>query len=298
MPKESDETIECTLQRIFFKNDTGFVIAAFMDQHNNQIKGLGNMINPQVDMNYVLIGKYEDDHKFGEQFRFHSYETVMPVDTNGVYKYLVRICKFVGTRTGNLLVNKYGDQTIPTLKNNPEKIAKEISGLTLDRAKTIQAALLENEAVEKVMIELEKLLDISGMRKDIPGKLIKKYKSNAAEVIKTNPYVLTNFPGIGFLIADRVAIHNGFARDSIERKKAAILHCLHENMQEGSIWIAKRKLLLQVKELIQVPDVEAGLSELIDDEKVVEDNQLIGLSNPVSDEWLIANILIEMGSVA
>ena len=159
------ETIEATLSRIVFQNDNGFIIGAFTDEHNNKISGLGNMVNPQVNMNYILTGYYEDNHKYGEQFKFSFYETVIPVDINGVFKFIVRLCKFVGPTVGNAIVDKYGEKTLLIMKTNPEKLSSEISGITLTRAKEIQATLLENENIEKVMVELETILDVPGMLK-------------------------------------------------------------------------------------------------------------------------------------
>jgi len=294
------ETIEATLSRIVFQNDNGFIIGAFTDEHNNKISGLGNMVNPQVNMNYILTGYYEDNHKYGEQFKFSFYETVIPVDINGVFKFIVRLCKFVGPTVGNAIVDKYGEKTLLIMKTNPEKLSSEISGITLTRAKEIQATLLENENIEKVMVELETILDVPGMLKKMSGELIKIYKSQAAETVKANPYILTNFRGMGFPLADRVALNIGFARDSIERKKAACMHCMRENMQEGSVWISEELLINNIQVLIQVPDLVAGMVALVGEGVVVGDDiggvngggsMFYALDGPAMDEVFIADVL-------
>lgn len=294
MTKESDEIIECTLDRVVFKNDSGFLIGSFIDNHNNKFSGLGNMINPQVDMNYILTGDYEENSKYGEQFKFHAYETVLPVDTSGIFKYIVRICKFVGTSVGNAIVDRYGEKTLSVMKNDPGRLAKEISGITLDRAKEIQATLKENEVVEKIMIELETLLDVPGMRKSLPTDLIKIYKSDAAEAIKKDPYCLTSFHGISFHLADRVAIKIKYPANGVERKKAATSHVLYENLREGSVWIYRDELLIKVNELIQVPDIDEGIKGLIDDGSAVERDNYYSLKYPAIDENDIAEIIIAM----
>ena len=293
------EQIEGVLKRIIFKNDSGFIIGAFLDEYNNKFTGLGTMINPQIEMNYIFSGYYEENHKFGEQFKFIDYETVIPVDASGIFKYIVRICKFVGSTVGNKIIDKYGANTLKIMKNQPEKLAQEISGITLDRAKKIQSTLLENEKTEKIMIELGLMLDIPGMRKSLQADLIKTYKSNSVEIIKENPYILTQFAGIGFPLADRVALNIGFARDSIERKKAVVLHCLKENMQAGSVWISSNDLTIKIQELIQVPDLRAGIDILLKDKIIVHYDKIQGfyaLAIPAQDESFIAEKLMEMNS--
>jgi len=287
------ETIEATLSRIVFQNsDTGFIIGTFMDEHNNRISGLGNMINPQINMNYILTGYFEENNKYGEQFKFSFYETVMPVDTSGIFKYIVRICKFVGPAVGNAIIDKYGEKTLSVMKSNPEKLSSEISGITLARAKEIQSVLMENEKTEKVMIELESILNIPGMLKKLSSELIKEFKSQAAEAVKANPYILTSFRGVGFPLADRVALNIGYARDSIERKKAACMHCMKENMQEGSVWISEENLINNIHVLIQVPGLSDGVGVLVGEGVIVKDEGFYALDKPAMDEILISDILM------
>ncbi len=293
MSKES-EIIECALNKIIFQNDNGFIIGAFTDHQGNKLSCLGNMVNPQIDMDYVLTGYYEDSHKFGEQFKFSIYETILPIDANGIFKYITRICKWVGSTVGNAIVDKYGDQTLQIMKTDPERLSKEISGITFSRAHEIQATLLNNEVNEKVMVELESLLDVPGMRKSLSGDLIRDYKSQAAEAIKGNPYILTSFHGIGFPLADRVALNIGYARDSIERKKAAAMHCIKQNMQEGSTWISTEKFINEIQILIQVPNLADGVHALISDEILVNDGDFFALAGPADDEEYIAGVVAAM----
>ena len=177
MSNETEE-IEGVLDRIVFKNENGFLIGAFIDKHNNKFSALGSMINPQIDMEYILSGYWTEDHKYGDQFKFSSYESIVPVDTSGIFKYIVRVCKFVGATTGNMMIDKFGKDTLSILKKDPLFVSEQISGITFERAMEIQEVLLENEKIEKLMIELGVLLDVPGMRKTLQQDLIKKFKSN------------------------------------------------------------------------------------------------------------------------
>lgn len=289
-----NEILEGSLQQIIFKNESFFMIGKFIDKNNNPFTALGDMINPEIHMDYILTGTWKEDERFGAQLKFHSYETVIPVDSNGIFKYIVRICKFVGGAVGNLIIDKYGDDTLRMLKECPIIVSTDIKGITPDRAKEIQATLLENEKTEKIMVELEVLLDIPGMRKTLPGELIKTYKSDAAEVVKENPYILTSFRGINFIMADRVALKLGCPRDSVERKKAATVHALSTYMSEGNVWMNAETLMLETKSLIQVPGLDEGIKELLRDGVIIKDDSFCAFSNPALDEILIAEKIIEM----
>lgn len=287
--------IEAALIQIKFQGDNNFIIGNFIDKQNNRINGMGNIINPQLEIDYLLSGHWDEHPKFGEQFKFHSYDTVMPVDTNGIFKYIVRVCKFVGPTIGSLLVDKYGKETLSIMKKDPNRIVREISGITTERAREIQAALLSNEANEKLMVQLESMLDVPGMLKKLPNELFKKYKDKAAEMVEFNPYILTGFRRVSFQLADRVALKNGTPRDDIERKKAATIHCLHKNMKEkGSVWIRRENLIDQIKELIQAPKIKYGLKALEEEGVLVVKETACSLFYPSDDELLIANVVGKM----
>ena len=291
------EQIAGTLSRIIFQNDGGFLIGKFTDsiQHNNTFSAYGSMVNPQIDMEYLFSGQWVDSPKYGKQFNFTTYETQMPLDPRGIFNYIVRICRFVGSSVGNALLDKYGEKTIDILKTNPEKVARDVRGITFVRAKEIQKTLLENEMSEQVIVQLEAILDVPGMRKSLAGALYAEFRSDAAELVKKNPYIITNFPGIGFPLADRVALHNDIARDDIERKKAAAKFCLLENMNNGSTWMRLKDLLHEIYALIQVHDIEAGVYSLIDDDVfTIHNEDMIAFTRVARNEQHIADKLIKI----
>ena len=257
------------LERIIFhKPDTNFVIGNFVNHEKKEsFKAVGNIVNPTEGMTYKLSGDMQSS-PYGEQLRIKTFETVKPQDINGIFKYLVRTCKFVGVETANKLIEKYGEKTLDIMRNDPDDAVSKIKGITLDRAKEIQQTLIDNEDNEKVIVELESLLNIEGMRKDTPSKLYTIYKSNAAEILKNNPYVLTGLHGISFILADRVAIKIKFPPDHIERKKAACLHIIKEKMSGGSLWVKRQDLLSEMSKLIIVQNLIDGINVLAD-EKII-----------------------------
>ena len=279
------------LKHIVFQGENHFLIGNFLHD-KGLITAKGNLASPQIGITYKLTGSWEASPRYGKQFRIDRHETILPQDPSGIFKYLVRICKYVGPSVGNDLVKRYGSNTLHILKMNPDRVAAETKGITFDRAREIQKALLLNETYERVQVELFDLLDIPGMRKSIVHDLIDVYKDNAPAIIKGNPYILTQFNGIGFLLADRVAIIKaGLPRDHIERKKAAAIHTIKENMQDGHIWIERIELISKIKQLIQVTSSEDGIDDLITSGFFEEIDGQIAMASAASDERAIAEFI-------
>jgi len=276
------------LLRVLFSNESGFCIGSFKDDERTIFTGKGLLINPQIGLQYKLMGKWEKSPKYGKQFSFSLFETETPNDPDGIFKYLVRVCKYVGPAIGQALIDKYNADTLTIIKKFPSKVASDIPGLTLSRTEEIRNKLIENEKSEKIMIALHGMLNIEGMLKSLPEKVYAQYKSNAPDKIRQNPYILTDFPRVGFNLADRVALNIGFSRTSIERKKAAAIHCLREYIQTGSVWILKSDLLVEINTLIQLTNLEEGVQSLINDGIIILENDYIAFKTLAMDERKIA----------
>ena len=293
-------TITGNLSRVIFSNqDTHFVIASFNGDPGPFV-ALGTLPNAQPGMDYDLTGEWQENKKYGQQFKFDVYHIVEPTDATGIFNYLVRICKFVGPATGNLIIGKYQEQTLDVLKTDPGRVSREIKGITLERALDIQAELIKYAEYEQVIVKLESLLNIPGMRKSLLTDLLQEYKHEAADRVLENPYMLVQFHGIGFALADQVAILNAdFPRDSLERKKAATIHAMNAINQEGHVWVEKEKLIESVYELIQVKELGLGLDVLLADGDMVEDDAGdIAFAGMARDEQETACMLVVLERMA
>lgn len=293
MEKESI-TLQGVLDYIVHANtENNFLIGKFkIPGISIPIKALGTICSPQIDLEYKLIGHWEENSKFGKQLRIDRHETILPMDKKGIFNYLVRIVEYVGVATGNVLVNKYGTDTLNIMKLDPGRIALEIKGITLEKAEEIQKTLLDNAERERTQVELEVLLDVPGMRKSLISDLMEDYKGNAPEMVRKNPYFLTEFHGIGFTMADRVALINvGIKRDHIERKKAAAYFAIREHMREGHVWIRRTDLLMRIGALIQVPKPEEGIDALVDSGAVEFQEGSLATAKAAADEKRIADFI-------
>ena len=291
------ESVIGRLRKIRFRGEDGFIIAMFWDG-DTEFTGLGNVINPEEGLSYKLWGRWTEHKTFGKQFVFDFYEQVKPVTTAGIFRYLVRVVKWVGPTIGNRLVERFGEDTLEVIKTDPARVACEIKGINLKRVKEMQKLLFESEHIEKALIELEQMFAGLGLKKSLPINLINEFGSDAPQKVKDNPYLLTRFKGIGFLMADKFGLSQGIERDSVTRLSAAVIHVINELMHlEGHTWIEKEKLISTVNELIGV-DASPGIDHLLKKATLVKREGFLALSTVDVDEWLIAsriNRLIDGG---
>lgn len=288
------------LKHIRYQGDNGFIIGVFENpkkksRWGNEFCALGNMANPEFGLAYKMFGTWETNEQWGDQFKFQFYEVMQPNDTKGIYQYLVRVCKWVGPTVAGRIVDRYKTDTLEILKTNPADVAAKIKGLTLERAQEIQANLKENEHIEKVLVELEKIFaPIAGVRKSLPMELVKLWGSNAAAKLNENPYILTRLKGIGFPTADKVALHMGYDRKANAREKAAVLHVMNENMQsQGSVWMEYSAITEKVKELTGLSG-DNGLAQLYAQKDVIGIDVIWATSEIARNESYIASKVARM----
>lgn len=267
--------IKATLKNIRYAKEN-FIIGMFFNNENKDVfGGLGDMLRPIEGAEYQLSGKWLKHPEYGEQFQFGSYRVVEPNNINGIFKYLIRVAKGVGPSIASKLVDLYGEETLKVLREDPNLVAAEISGITEKKALEIQDNLLELELEESTIVELMDILNIPGLRKSLPMELYQKFGLNAAEILKKNPYVICQFVGSGFLIADRLALQRlNVPADSMFRIKAAIEYAMDQDLHSnGNTWIPAEQLIQAVVELTSIEDLKRillGIEELTALEAIVE----------------------------
>jgi len=288
------EMLECDLHRVRFQGDRGFLIGVFKIPKAGDVAALGDLINPQVGARYKLHGKWVHDNKWGRQFKFKRYEKMEPQDEAGIYRYIVHTAKWVGPAIGKQLIKLYSEETLQVLREDPERVAEEVRGITKKRAGDIQRMLLENQSRETLLVELEALVGGLGLRKSLPTEIALKWKSDAITLLKKNPYILCKLENVGFLTADRIAMERlKIEKDSFNRKVAAIHYIISKNEKNGSVWIEVIDLRQQV-ELLVGCDVRDAITELVKRDLALDNRNFVATKSAARDETYIADKLKKM----
>ena len=287
------ETLTGQLSDIRFARD-GFLIG--------QLAGgeaiLGTLSEPIIGQTYDLMGEWVSDPKWGKQFRFQRYSAQVPQDSEGIFLYLVKVCKWIGPVVGRAIIKTFGDDALTILKQDPQRAADTIKGLTLKRAEEISRNLMANQDREAAAVELESMIGDQHLPKHTITELIETYHSEAPARLRQDPYgTLMDVRGVGFTLADRVAISPaiGYVRDGLERRQAASLHILQEAAEgAGHTWLPGEKFIKEVQELIGFPPGPDVRVKLIEDEAIRVRDNMIALAKLADDERDVAGLVHQL----
>lgn len=234
-------------------------------------------------------GEFKFHPVYGEQFVVKSYAIKQPENAASIEKYLSSgAIKGVGPGLARKIVNKFGDDAMRILEEEPERLA-EIKGISDRMAMEISAQVEDKKEMRDAMMFLTKY----GISMNLGLKIYKEYGEALYSIIETNPYQLADdVTGIGFRIADEIARKVGFAVDSEYRIKAAILYCLMLAGEDGHMYLPYEELENRVSEVL---GNNQPISELIKtlefESKIVRKGNNIYSNDAFFTELAIARML-------
>ncbi|WP_236547350.1 helix-hairpin-helix domain-containing protein, partial [Streptococcus pyogenes] len=146
----------------------------------------------------------------------------------------------IGKKTAEKIIALYGHNTIDHILEDPSKL-ETISGLSKANRQAFVAKLKLNYGTEQLIAGLVEL----GLSNRFAFQAFEKYKEEALDLVKENPYQLVeDLQGFGFKMADALAENLGIESDSPKRFRAALLHCLlEESVSRGDTYVQARQLL-------------------------------------------------------
>lgn len=301
------ETIKgAVLERILFPKvpdpENRFMIGRFFcDEKDLSFTALGNAAASEIGLSYTLAGGEWKENFFRgkreDQFHFDFAIIEKPRDIKGIEIFLKKRFDGIGPAKAKKIVSELGVDTIEILRDDPEEAKTRLPSL-LSIIDSISEQLKKYEAEDRVLIALEKLFaGIKGIPKNLVHRCFERWEAEAEQVIMENPYRLIELYGIGFLIADQIAVYGvKIPHDSIYRKCAALRHVLKEHQAgTGSTWMFSGSFKSGADELIRC-DSQAGVDELFKSGEIVqnEDGFYSTFNFCDGDEWTVADALLNM----
>lgn len=284
-PEHERRTIILGRQR-FYNEATAYLIATANDADTGESFTVkGEILAPQFGEKYEVFGRFVVNERFGVQdFAFTSARLMLPDSRIGIERFLAKSLHGVGPAIAARIVEAYGEQALEILSADPSRVAREITGISEAGAAGISEWLREHARETALRLELETMVGgVQGIPTKTPDNAIEEWGDDAPAVIRSNPYSLTELPGIGFKRADELAIARfGYARDGIARRKAAILYVLAEQAAtNGHTVVPDSDLIRSTVNLIGYEPGEDALRELSDAGAIVAhvgEVQLAGLA--------------------
>ena len=252
--KDDDQgaVLEGTLERIVFQNPSNQWTVARLELAGGgpPVTVVGALFGVTVGTPLVARGTWENDKRFGRQFRVASYHTKSPETLLGIERYLGSgMVPGIGPELAKRLVEHFGVETLEIIGRSPQRL-HEVEGIGPARAKSIAEAWTAQRDIQDVMVFLRG----HGVSTAYAVRIYRRYGRDAMAVVRRNPYRLAiDIWGIGFKIADGIARSLGMEATAPERLEAGVLHVMGELVEDGHVHAPQDIVLGRAAELLAVP---------------------------------------------
>ena len=257
-----------TIDRVIYQNaENGYAVLCVVPDAKYAGRGgfpkdkltcTGTLPSPQGGMKIAFTGRWVETRKFGRQFAFTSYEEQIPTSEAGLVAYLSSgLVKGVGADLARRIVKAFGKDTVRVLDTEPDSLLK-VKGVGKKNIEMIK----ESWAEHRSMSDLMQALQPYGISPAYGLRIFAEYGQQSLEVVRANPYRLAmDIRGIGFVIADKIAMKLGVERDAPLRVQAGCLYVLQQASESGDVYMPQSRLLEQARKTLGVGE-EAILDAL------------------------------------
>lgn len=292
------EKISGIIERITFYNEKNGFCVLKVQSSNNKLVNSNNLITVIGSACNVTIGEYIDcqgnwvkDNIHGLQFHAKTLNLSAPNSIAGIEKYLSSgLIKGIGPSFAKKLVTMFGQQVFEIIEETPEKLL-EISGIGIKRYQKIIDTWAKQKEIRKIVVFLHE----HGIGTLRAVKIYKTYKEQAIHKIKENPYRLAlEIYGIGFKIADRLAISLGIPKDSIIRAEAGVRFILQQFLAEGNCAISITQLIATTEQQLEISQetIKNAIEREISAKRLIQEQDLIFLKHIYNAECYIADQIL------
>ncbi|MCP3875328.1 MAG: ATP-dependent RecD-like DNA helicase [Desulfobacteraceae bacterium] len=234
-------TIKGVLERLTYQNsENHYTIAKLrIEKISDPVTIVGHLAGVFEGQSLEVSGKWGTHPKYGDQFKIEAYNVVLPATISGIRKYLGSgMIKGIGKSLADRIVDHFKEGTLDIIENEPEKL-KRIHGIGAAKKEIIEQAWNKHHAVRRVMQFLQEN-DVGVYH---AATILQMYGSKALHILQQDPYVIAkDIPGIGFTIADRIAMNNDGQKDDKRRLEACLIYTLLFFENEGHVYALKSKL--------------------------------------------------------
>ena len=179
-------------------------------------------------------GRWKRHPQHGWSFLVDAYESALPTTPKGIVDWLQGNVPGVGPTFAQAIVDHFGHERVYELiDENPERLrevrtkkGRAISG------KQVEAAIEAWDEV-KAIRQIDTFLFSHGVKAGMADKLYRQYGEHVVTVLQSEPYRITEIPGIGFAKADEIALAMGVDLNDPMRIREGLLYVLHEAEGEG-----------------------------------------------------------------
>lgn len=214
----------------------------------------------------TVYGNFEID-KDRVQFKADNVVEIIPTKPKAIQVFLSSgKIKGIGPAIAKKIVDRHGSETIKIFDENP-RVLLEIDGITEKKLSIINESWKFFRNVYEIIstMQLYNVGDANGV------KIYNHFKEKSLNIMKQDPYRLTEVPMIGFKTADKIAQSIGISHIDPQRIKYCILYTLEKLSDDGHTAYIYEDLISKVNDdLVIEPElIEKELKKLIEAKQVI-----------------------------
>lgn len=262
------ETVKGYVDHVIFQNkENGYAVISF-DTAGDELVCVGTFQSVEAGEMLELTGDYVEHPVYGHQLKVESIRIGTPDDAMSMERYLGSgAIKGIGEALAARIVKKFGEDTFRVIEQEPERLA-EVKGISLHKAQEIGQQMIEKRDMREAFVFLQQY----GISNTLAIKIFNRYGMALYGIMRENPYRLAeDIDGVGFKIADDIAIKTGIRVDSEYRVRSGILYSLLQASAEGHIYLPENILEARAGAMLEVGEeiVASQLGNLAMDKKIV-----------------------------
>lgn len=261
------------VRRVYYSEQTGYSVVVYKTNDSIPLqavseycgtmpcfKAAGRQLPDTEGLLAELDGEWKEN-RYGWQMQVSTFRTFLPKTREGIVGYLSSgLVKGLGSVTAERIVERFGEDTFRVMEQEPDRLL-DIRGITPAKLEEIRSTFLESSRVRELMAYLAPY----GVSANRVRKIQETFGEKAVDILKENPYRLTEVAGMGFLTVDPVVRKmEGLQADSIVRLQAVLEHVLKQAALSGHLY-------LQAGEAVQQAGILLGRLQTPVEEKKIRD---------------------------
>lgn len=261
------------VRRVYYSEQTGYSVVVYKTNAPIPLqavseycgtmpcfKAAGRQLPDTEGLLAELDGEWKEN-RYGWQMQVSTFRTFLPKTREGIVGYLSSgLVKGLGSVTAERIVERFGEDTFRVMEQEPDRLL-DIRGITPAKLEEIRSTFLESSRVRELMAYLAPY----GVSANRVRKIQETFEEKAVDILKENPYRLTEVAGMGFLTVDPVVRKmEGLQADSIVRLQAVLEHVLKQAALSGHLY-------LQAGEAVQQAGILLGRLQTPVEEKKIRD---------------------------
>ena len=235
-----DIEVQGVIDKIIY-NNKDYLIARIEDDNGQKIVFKGNMLGIEKNEEINLKGNWVNHPKFGQQLDVVRWQRPIPKTRDKIIAYLSSpFVKGCGEKQAIRIVEALGTNAIELIMDEREKALAGIKGIGKKKAVSIAYSVAATYELQNIIAELSDY----GISPNFTVKLYKKFQEKTVQIIKENPYQLTDMKFISFSKADEIARRIGISPLSGFRIEACINFVLRDTCyQTGHCFLNEQWLI-------------------------------------------------------